>query len=246
MGTRGTWRLWDAAYRRLVRSSFATVPLYRERWALEGRTDPVVVPGRTGTDGGATAPDVLARRMADLVPLAGGPTTIDPLRGLGSVLQSCLPLPAGTVVAASAARPPSDLPRGVRGCLLGPGELAELENLARRNRKIVAVATAKELDQLPAALADQVDRVPCHEIGELGNGPYGIVTDPLLGVLGGIHACGRWHLDWTTVYARVTPTGLAFSLLRQRSPRLVDVLTGGGVPGAIEACPRHGTPVLVT
>lgn len=241
MGNRASWALWHAAYRRLVRSSFATVPLYREHWALAGRTDPVLVPGRTGTDGGALAPEILMRRTADLVPLAGGSAVLDPLRGLGSVLPWCVPLRVGTVVAVGtdiATHPPSDLPRGVRGCLLGPG----LENLLHGNRKIVAVATTAELGKLPYA----VDPVPCHEVGDLPYDPYGLVTDPVLGVLGGVRACGRRHLDWTRVYARETSAGLAFSLLRQRSPRLVDVLAGGGVPGSVEACPRHGTPVLRT
>jgi hypothetical protein len=65
-------RLWRAAYLRQVRSAFRTVPLYRERWALDGRTDPVLVPGRTGTNGGAIEAKEAWRRAADLVPLSGG------------------------------------------------------------------------------------------------------------------------------------------------------------------------------
>ncbi|MFC7617124.1 hypothetical protein ACFQV2_30580 [Actinokineospora soli] len=81
-----------------MRASFATVPFYRELWALGGRTDPVLVPGRTGVDGGAVRPSALTGRVGDLVPLAGGSAEIDPLRGLGSVLGAHVPLRAGALV----------------------------------------------------------------------------------------------------------------------------------------------------
>jgi hypothetical protein len=137
-------RLWRTDYLRVVRSTFRTVPFYRERWALDGRTDPVVVPGKTGIHGGAVPIADAIRRAADLVPLAGG----DP----------------GTV--------------------------------------------------------------------------------PTLGFLGRPGSCGRWHLDWLRVYARETEAGLAFTLLRQRSPRLVDILAAEPVGFRLGICPRHGTPVV--
>lgn len=139
----GAVRRWRADYLRVVRSTFRTVPFYRERWALDGRTDPVVVPGRTGTDGGAVPIAEAVRRAADLVPLPGG----------------------------------SD-------------------------------------------------------------------AKPALGVLGGPRSCGHWHLDWRRVYARETPAGLAFTLLRQRSPRLVDIIPAEPVGSRLGVCPRHGTPVV--
>ncbi|WP_154814083.1 hypothetical protein [Actinophytocola xinjiangensis] len=79
----GLW--WRVAYRRAVTSAFRTVPLYREVWALSGRTDPVLVPGRTGVDGGAVRSSVVRGRLADLVPLAGGAAVVDPTRGLDHV-----------------------------------------------------------------------------------------------------------------------------------------------------------------
>ncbi len=139
----GGARLWRASYLRLVDSSFRTVPFYRERWALDGRTDPVVVPGKTGSNGGAIRPEEALRRVADLVPLAGGS------REVGALLD--------------------------------------------------------------------------------------------LSALGEERSCERWHVDWTRVYVRETPVGLAFSLLRQRSPRLVDIVL---TPGTLRLCPRHGTPVV--
>jgi hypothetical protein len=141
-------RLWRLAYRRQVTSAFRTVPLYRERWALDGRTDPVLVPGRTGTHGGAVDAKEAQRRLADLVPLAGGP-----------------------------AHDGDDL----RGRLLG--------GLTERR------------------------------------------------------SCGQSHVDWRRLYVRETEAGLAFTLLWQRSPRLVDILVG--VEGRVGTCPRHGTPVVI-
>jgi hypothetical protein len=138
------WRLWRADYLRVVRSTFRTVPFYRERWALDGRTDPVVVPGKTGTHGGAVPIAEALRRAADLVPLAGG-----------------------------------DAPIGLE-----------------------------------------------------------------LGVLGGPGPCGHWHLDWPRVYTRETGAGLAFTLLRQRSPRLVDIVPAEPIGSRLGRCPRHGTPVV--
>jgi hypothetical protein len=147
--------LWKAAYVRLVRSSFATVPFYREHWALSGRTDPILVSGKEGVNGGAVPAEMLAERLGDLVPLKGGRDTVEPLRD---------------------------------------------------------------------------------------NGPD-VLTDELLGVLARRRDCGHWHVDWTTMYVRSTPAGLAFSLLRQRSPRFVDVLPAGGLPGQVGWC--RG-PVLLT
>ncbi|WP_290062326.1 hypothetical protein [Amycolatopsis sp. MEP2-6] len=74
---------WRAAHARAVRSAFATVPFYRERWALDGREDPVVVPGRTGTNGGAAPLAEAVRKLVDLVPLAGGARQPAPARGGG-------------------------------------------------------------------------------------------------------------------------------------------------------------------
>ncbi len=175
------FRLWHAAYRRMVRSSFATVPYYRHRWALDGRTDPVLVPGRTGTHGGATLPADAENALVDLIPLAGGRSEVDPSRGLGSVLGL--------------------LPRGAEVVVR---ELAQLED--------------------------------CQS---------GVIHDRMLGYLGAFGDCGRWHLDWHRVYARETDAGLAFTLLRQDSPRFVDLLAGDGVPGGVASCPRHGTPVVI-
>ncbi len=139
--------LWRAAYLRQVRSAFRTVPLYRERWALDGRTDPVLVPGRTGTSGGAIEAKEAARRAADLVPLSGG--------------------------------------------------------------------TVHSGDDLCEPLLSLTER----------------------------RSCGRSHVDWRRAYVRETDAGLAFTLLWQRSPRLVDILVG--IEGRVGTCPRHGTPTVL-
>jgi hypothetical protein len=251
--------LWGAAYRRVVGSSFATVPFYRYRWAMLGRTDPVLVPGRTGTHGGAVLPAEVESAMVDLVPLAGGDREADPSRGLGSVLGL---LPSGALVAlldGAGVRPPADLPRGARGCVLDPDAVAadggstafaELTAALSRGGAVLAVGTDKNLvrlaGMLPAELTALVARRPVRELDQLDGGPYGVLHDRMLGYLGSFGACGRWHLDWPRVYARETSAGLAFTLLRKDSPRFVDVLVGDGVRGRVAPCPRHGTPVVLT
>ncbi|HWM03194.1 MAG TPA: hypothetical protein VNP92_12755 [Actinophytocola sp.] len=248
-GSRG----WHAAYRRVVRDAFATVPLYRERWALDGRTDPVLVPGRTGHDGGAIGHGEAIRRIPDLVPIGGGSAEPDPLRGLGSVLPR---LGAGGLVVVldgTGARPPADLREGLRGCVLDPnrlttdhtGALAEINGRLRRGTAVLAVGTDKDLARLAEALEDDTLQVlPTRELSDLGSA--GLLHDPLLGFLGNVGDCGRWHVDRRHVYVRETAAGLAFTVLGKASPRLVDILVGDGVPGTVARCPRHATPVLKT
>jgi hypothetical protein len=251
--------LWRVAYRRVVRSSFATVPFYRHRWATHGRTDPVLVPGRTGAHGGAVLPADVEAALVDLVPLAGGSREPDTSRGLGAVLG---PLRPGTLVAVlggAGMRPPTDLPRGVRGCVLEPdtvaadgasAALAELTAALTRGDTVLAAGTDKDLvrlsGMLPAELSPLLRRRPLRELDQLDGGPYGLLHDRLLGYLGAFGDCGRWHLDWQRVHVRETDAGLAFTLLRQDSPRLVDVLVGDGVRGRVVPCPRHRTPVVLT
>jgi hypothetical protein len=252
----GAGVLWRAAYVRAVRSAFATVPFYRERWALDGREDPVLVPGRTGTNGGAAPLAEAVHRLVDLVPLAGGAARPDPARGLGRVLRTArAPGPGSLVVLLGPddLRPPADLPKGVRGCVAdpdGPSEpvLRELTAAGRRGHRVLVVGDDKAITAFTAALPEdhRVEAVPHRELDSLDAGPYGVLNDPVLGYLGALGDCGRWHLDWPHVYARPTDGGLAFTLLRQASPRFVDVLPAGGVRGEIAACPRHGSPVVLT
>lgn len=258
MWTVGVNAAWRAAYRRSVRSAFATVPFYRERWALDGRTDPVLVPGRTGTDSGAAPLAEAVHKIVDLVPLAGGTQRIEPSRGLGPVLRKARSVSGDALVVVlggDGVRPPSDLPRGVRCCVVdpdvpAPGVLAEVSSALRRGRRVLAVGDDKQLTVFAAALPEdrayRVESVPRRELDTMDSGPYGVLHDPVLGYLGAIEECGRWHLDWPRVYARPTTGGLAFTLLRQDSPRFVDVLPAGGVRGEIAPCPRHGTPVVLT
>ena len=246
---------WRMAYRQKVTSAFRTVPLYRERWALSGRTDPVVVPGRRGVHSGAIQKGEALRRLADLVPLAGGTALVDSLRGLGPALASRFPFRGGGYVAVldkTDVLPPSDLPRGVTGCVLDPAvEPAEstwraLTVALGRDLPVIAVGGEKELAELvaelPEDLAVRLDVVPRRTVSELDGGPYGVLHDSLLGFLGALRQCGRWHLDWRRVHARETDGGLAVTLLGQRSPCLVDILVGHATLGR---CPRHGTPVVL-
>ncbi|GAA3065087.1 hypothetical protein LV79_006628 [Actinokineospora globicatena] len=217
---------WRALYRQVVRSSFATVPFYRERWALRGRTDPVVVAGRTGEHGGAIPAAALAGRLPDLVPLAGGSATPDPLRGLEIVLPQCARVAPDTLIIGVA---PEHHPLSV------PFESTPDEPRGH----VLAVGTRAQLAGVGPAVP-RVELVPFAE-----RGTSGLLVDELLGVLGGARDCGHWHLDWPRVYARETPLGLAFTLLRQRSPRLVDIVPAGGADGRIIRCPQHRTPVVV-
>lgn len=258
MWTVGVNAAWRAAYRRSVRSAFATVPFYRERWALDGRTDPVLVPGRTGTDSGAAPLAEAVHKIVDLVPLAGGTQRIEPSRGLGPVLRKARSVTGDALVVVlggDEALAPVDLPRGVRCCVVdpdvpAPSALAELSSELRRGRRVLAIGDDKQLAVFAAALPEdrayRVESVPRRELDTMDSGPYGVLHDPALGYLGAIGECGRWHLDWPRVYARPTTGGLAFTLLRQDSPRFVDVLPAGGVRGGIAPCPRHGTPVVLT
>ncbi len=252
MGNPGVSLVWRAAYKRAVRSAFATVPFYRERWALDGREDPVVVPGRTGTNGGAAPLAEAVHKLVDLVPLAGGAPRPDPVRGLGRVLRTArAPGPGSLVVLLGPddLRPPADLPKGVRGCVADPdgpnaSVLRELTATLHRDHRVLVVGDDKAIAAFPGD--DRVEAVPHRELDSLDSGPYGVLHDPVLGYLGALGNCGRWHLDWPHVYARPTDGGLAFTLLRQDSPRFVDVLPAGGVRGEIAPCPRHGTPVVLT
>ncbi len=241
----GLW--WRLAYRKTVTTAFRTVPLYRERWALSGRTDPVVVPGRDGVHGGAIGKDEALGRLVDLVPLSGGSATPDPLRGLGPALAARYPRRhRGLVVVLDKTDilPPSDLPRGVTGCVLdlstGPAESAwlALTVALRRGVPVVAVGSDKRLAalaaELPEELAVRLDVVPNRALDELDNGPFGLIRDSLTGYLGTLLECGRWHLDWRRVYARETDAGLAVTVLNGGSPVLVDILVG---PGRIARCP---------
>ncbi|WP_116050985.1 hypothetical protein [Amycolatopsis palatopharyngis] len=259
MWTTGVSALWRSEYRRVVRSAFDTVPFYRERWALDGRTEPTLVPGRTGLlDGAVTTADT-TRAMVDLVPLAGGATEPDPARGLGRMLPQARSVPRGSLVVIAdpeIALPPTDLGRHLRGSVLDPGALrtdspalAELANALLRGDSVVAVGPDKGLAALDAALppdlGQRLARVPHRALDELDGGPYGVLHDAQLGYLGAFGRCGRWHLDWRQVYVRSTKAGLAVTLLRQNSPRMVDVLVAGGVAGKVTSCRRHGTPVVL-
>ncbi len=259
MWRRGRSAWWRAAYRRAVHGSFATVPLYRERWALDGRTDPVLVPGRLGRDGGAVGSAEVARRVADLVPIGGGERVLDPVRGLGSVLPPLGEDALVVVLDTASARPPADLPPGARGCVLDPERLptdpdssavAEVVRRLRHGGTVLAVGSDKHLARLVETLPERdavaLRRVPVRALDQLDTGPHGVLHDPLLGYLASFRECGRWHVDWRRVYVRETTAGLAFTLLRQRSPRLVDVLACGGVPGTVSFCVRHQTPVVQT
>jgi hypothetical protein len=246
---------WRMAYRRKVAAAFRSVPLYRERWALSGRTDPVLVSGRIGAHSGAIQKADALRRLVDLVPLAGGTALVETLRGLGPALDARFSFRGKgfvTVLYKPDVLPPSDLPRGVTGCVLdlgaGPAGSAwrALTVALGRDMPVIAVGADKELTalvaELPEELAIRLDVVPMRTVDELDGGPYGVLHDSLLGYLGSLRQCGRWHLDWRRVYARETDAGLAVTLLGQESPCLVDVLAGHATLGR---CPRHGTPVVL-
>jgi hypothetical protein len=247
----GAGVVWRAAYVRAVRSAFATVPFYRERWALDGREDPVLVPGRTGTNGGAAPLAEAVHKSVDLVPLAGGAQRTEPSRGLGRVLRTARrPGPGSLVVllGPDGVCPPADLPKAVRGCVTDPDApsvpvLREVAAVLGRGHRVLVVGDDKAI----TAFTDdhRVEAVPHRELDSLDTGPYGVLHDPALGYLGALGSCGRWHLDWPHVYARPTAGGLAFTLLRQESPRFVDVVPAGGIHGEIAPCPRHGSPVVV-
>lgn len=262
-------RGWQAACRRVRQDTFRTVPFYRERWALVG-TGPVaaavlqerrrdLVPlggGALGVDGWAgfasTARMIGRRRLGmllavvtDLPPTLAGTA---PPRG---VRLRCLP---------PAARVPNPfdtrfttvdelgalVARGRRCAVLGPP--AELVALAARTG-LFGRSDVEGVGPGRSAQADSQRRItplPVHSPREglpAAAGPGAVLHDGLLGYLAVVGECGRWHLDWRRVYAADTEDGVAFTVLRQRSPRLVDVLAGPGLQ--LGRCPRHRTPVLV-
>jgi hypothetical protein len=241
-----------------VRSTFATVPFYRALWALDGRTEPVLVPGRTGARDGATPSADARRNVIDLVPLAGGDAELDPCRGLGAVLTESAGLGKGDLVVVldpAARHAPADLPDGVRGCLLAPDRAGDepaaftaMVNAARGDGRVLVVGSDKELALLDAALPEDVaprlTRIPRRELDQLDAGPYGVLHDPVLGYYGALGGCGRWHPD-EAVLTRETRFGPAFSLPQQHSPRLVDILPAAAEKVELGRCPRHGTEVVV-
>ncbi len=192
---------------------------------MSGRTDPVVVAGRVGEHGGAVPAAAVLERVSDLVPLAGGSAAVDPLRGLDFVLYQCARVTPETTVVGVA---PAHHPRVI-----------DFESTPDELRgHVLAVGTPKQL----ARFNRDVPQVPLVAPSERGD--QGLLVDDLLGVLGGVRDCGNWHLDWPRVYARETSLGVAFTLLRQRSPRLVDIVPAGGADGRVELCPRHRSPVI--
>jgi hypothetical protein len=208
--------------------------------------------------------DEAVRKLIDLVPLAGGDEGLNPLRGLGPALRRVcrsrrLGSAAFVVVLGRHGGEPRDLPRRWRCRLLDPRAiaaaeaepvLAELGDALRRAQTVLAVGADGDLialtGALPAVAAHRLDRVPARGLGELGAGRPGVIHHPALGYLGALGNCDRWHLDWPRVYARRTGAGLALTLLRQPSPRLVDVLVEGSQRTDIAPCPVHRTPVVVS
>ena len=112
---------WQAGYHRLARSSFATVPLYRELWSpLRGRE-----PGMAGV----IHVDEVVRKLIELVPLSGGDAELNPLRGLGPVLRRVRRLGSGAliVVLGRDGGQPRDLSRRLRCRLLDPQTITEAQ-----------------------------------------------------------------------------------------------------------------------
>ena len=101
-------RRGHSAYRRTVRSAFATVPYYRELWSLTEQGRP------------STVEDLTAREP-DLVPLrAGGARTV-PWRGLEASVRITRGsrLPRATRIVASGTRPADPAPSGRGGHAAG-------------------------------------------------------------------------------------------------------------------------------
>lgn len=238
-------RRWEGAYTRVVRSSFNTVPFYRERWALADR-DPV-------------AAVEVEKRPDDLAPIGGGSLAVDPHRGLGHLLRQGGLLGAGTLVGVLGDVPPPARIPGVRrarlvaltstDCLPEPIDrrlirLDSLERLASEGRRVAIVAAADDLPELDGAVG-----IPSYAVRRrlpADPEPGALLSDRLLGHLAVLLRCGRWHLDWRRVYARNSVTGAAFTLLRQGSPRMVDVIPVPGSPLQINTCPKHASPVVST
>ena len=236
---------WRRAHRRLVHDTFRTVPFYREAWALHG-AGPV-----TGDD--------VRRRREDLVPLHGGSAVIDRDRGVEVVAVSGRAgVDAVLVVSRSAPSPVRRMPGGPRRVWLPPagaddpaaGRLVDVVAGVRAGRRFVAVGAAGDLAALRTRLpADARAGLPAVAVvatddEEPAPAPGALLRDPVLGFLATAAACGLWHLDWRRVHARQSGAGVAVSLLRQRSPRLVDVLLAGPARWTVATCARHGTPVL--
>lgn len=227
-----TDRRWRASYRRTVRHAFDRVPLYRELWAMDGRTEPVLVPDRTGRLDGALTVQQALRRAIDLVPSGEEPAEPDLGRGLRTALAG-----AGQRV------------RGSRLVSLD-GPLSELVDevgaALNRGERVLAVGEFQQLDELTLAFPDHpgLRTAGRHQLDDPTGEPGAVLHGGPLGYLGWLGNCGQRHLDWPRVYARPTAGGLAITVLGRQPPLLVDVLAGGGVPGEVMRCSRHGTPVV--
>jgi hypothetical protein len=235
----------------VIRQVFRTVPFYRERWALVSR-DPVLA-------------DEVQRRRHDLVPLAGGAFAVNPYRGLGPVVSLTGRLSAGALLAVVTDLPPIGPVPGLAArtrlrCLPPAGfpanpfdrrfiRTAELISRLASGERVAVLGPEIELDRLVdvASAAATPSLLPLYSAREqvpAHTQPGAVLRDWLLGYLGAFCDCGRWHLDWRRVYAADTEHGVAFTILPQASPRLVDVLLAPGLRMRVERCAEHGTPVL--
>ncbi len=76
--------------------------------------------------------------------------------------------------------------------------------------------------------------------------PGATAYDRLLGYVAVFGTCGQWHVAVPDFYVREAPGGVAFTALRRRDLRLIDIQLGTHVAVRLDSCPRHGTPVLRT
>lgn len=263
-------RRWHSGYRRTVRSAFATVPYYRELWSLteQGRPstvedliarEPDLVPLRAGA-----ARTVPWRGLEASVRIARGSRLPRATRITVSYARPVGLAPSGREHGAAgwASRVAAvtewlgrigrggngnqeDPPHGI---MVTPAEdLADVVGaLVAGGSRVVVVGDRTELAPVEANGPQVSTLVRCDPRELASAAPEGgaVLYLPLLGYLGALAPCGRWHLAVHQVFARPLSDsgGVALTLLHQRSPRLVDVSLGDSV--RLDRCPRHQTPVL--
>lgn len=135
-------------------------------------------------------------------------------------------------------------------------QLAALKLAVDHGRAIVVGSSTELVELLPEverALAPVVVAwSPVHRVtlmqaasGSDVDGPA-VVHDPFLGYIAArVRDCGRFHVLWDCVHAKLSPSGILFTRLRGRRPMLVNVLPVETGFSDVRCCPSHGTPVLV-
>ena len=261
---------WDTKHRVACARAFSEVPFYREQWAYAGRELPEPLPVRAGElkhelfrlcplrsqwdprrEPGLWIGEASA--LVDAVTLAiGAPRGVPVLEIREAAVDWTRVGPYGAPYG-FLLRADADVGGNGRRLAL---HLAALK-LAVDHGRAVVVGSSHELSELAPELEkalapvvvqwSHVSRMTLAEAATARDATEPVVVhDPFLGYIAArARGCGKFHLLWGRVHAKVSASGLLFTRLRGRRPTLVNVLPVDPGFSAVRLCPTHGTPTLV-